>query len=105
MSFRQLEASAQVEFRGNVNVIACRSPRSAIRPIRSAPAPLSDIFTSARFRALDIDPLKSRSFSELYKGKEALLQSNVSAAARRDYAAQNLSCPSASASSARTTRQ
>jgi 2-oxoglutarate ferredoxin oxidoreductase subunit alpha len=54
------------------------------------------IYVGALSALLDIDPSDiEKLFSEQYKGKEALLQSNVKALRLgRDYALQNLSCPS-----------
>src|SRR5919106_1028495 len=53
------------------------------------------IYVGALSALLEIDPAEiEKLFSELYKGKEALLQSNVKALRLgRDYAAQNLPCP------------
>jgi len=53
------------------------------------------IYVGALSALLDIDPAEiEKLFSEQYKGKEALLQSNVKALRLgRDYATQNLSCP------------
>jgi len=53
------------------------------------------IYVGALSALLDIDPAEiEKLFSEQYKGKEALLQSNVKALRLgRDYALQNLSCP------------
>jgi len=53
------------------------------------------IYVGALSALLDIDPVEiERLFSEQYKGKEALLQSNVKALRLgRDYALQHLSCP------------
>src|SRR5215216_2390890 len=53
------------------------------------------IYVGALSALLDIDPAEiEKLFSEQYKGKEALLQSNVKALRLgRDYAIQNLSCP------------
>jgi 2-oxoglutarate ferredoxin oxidoreductase subunit alpha len=53
------------------------------------------IYVGALSALLDMDPAEiERLFSEQYKGKEALLQSNVKALKLgRDYALQNLQCP------------
>jgi len=53
------------------------------------------IYVGALSALLDIDPAEiEKLFSEQYKGKEALLQSNVKALRLgRDYATQNLLCP------------
>src|SRR5687767_5514177 len=53
------------------------------------------IYVGALSALLDIDPAEiEKLFSEQYKGKEALLQSNVKALRLgRDYATQNLTCP------------
>jgi 2-oxoglutarate/2-oxoacid ferredoxin oxidoreductase subunit alpha len=53
------------------------------------------IYVGALSALLEIDPAEiEKLFSEQYKGKEALLQSNVKALRLgRDYAAQNLGCP------------
>jgi 2-oxoglutarate ferredoxin oxidoreductase subunit alpha len=53
------------------------------------------IYVGALSALLEIDPAEiEKLFSEQYKGKEALLQSNVKALRLgRDYALQNLSCP------------
>ena len=53
------------------------------------------IYVGALSALLEIDPAEiEKLFSEQYKGKEALLQSNVKALRLgRDYAQQNLSCP------------
>ncbi len=53
------------------------------------------IYVGALSALLDMDPAEiEKLFSEQYKGKEALLQSNVKALRLgRDYALQNLSCP------------
>jgi 2-oxoglutarate/2-oxoacid ferredoxin oxidoreductase subunit alpha len=53
------------------------------------------IYVGALSALLEIDPAEiEKLFSEQYKGKEALLQSNVKALRLgHDYAAQNLSCP------------
>ncbi len=53
------------------------------------------IYVGALSALLEIDPAEiEKLFSEQYKGKEALLQSNVKALRLgRDYATQNLSCP------------
>ena len=53
------------------------------------------IYVGALSALLDIDPAEiEKLFSEQYKGKEALLQSNVKALRLgRDYALQNLRCP------------
>jgi 2-oxoglutarate ferredoxin oxidoreductase subunit alpha len=53
------------------------------------------IYVGALSALLDIDPAEiEKLFSEQYKGKEALLQSNVQALRLgRDYALQNLTCP------------
>ncbi len=53
------------------------------------------IYVGALSSLLDIDPAEiEKLFSEQYKGKEALLQSNVKALRLgRDYATQNLPCP------------
>jgi 2-oxoglutarate ferredoxin oxidoreductase subunit alpha len=53
------------------------------------------IYVGALSALLEIDPGEiEKLFSEQYKGKEALLQSNVKALRLgRDYATQNLSCP------------
>ncbi len=53
------------------------------------------IYVGALSALLDIDPAEiEKLFSEQYKGKEALLQSNVKALRLgRDYATQNLPCP------------
>jgi len=54
------------------------------------------IYVGALSALLDMDPSEiEKLFSEQYKGKEALLQSNVKALRLgRDYALQHLSCPS-----------
>jgi 2-oxoglutarate ferredoxin oxidoreductase subunit alpha len=54
------------------------------------------IYVGALSALLEIDPTEiEKLFSEQYKGKEALLQSNVKALRLgRDYALQNLACPS-----------
>jgi 2-oxoglutarate ferredoxin oxidoreductase subunit alpha len=53
------------------------------------------IYVGALSALLDIDPAEiEKLFSEQYRGKEALLQSNVKALRLgRDYALQNLACP------------
>ena len=53
------------------------------------------IYVGALSALLDIDPNEiERLFSEQYKGKEALLQSNAKALRLgRDYAQANLNCP------------
>jgi 2-oxoglutarate ferredoxin oxidoreductase subunit alpha len=53
------------------------------------------IYVGALSTLMEIDPNEiERLFSEQYKGKEALLQSNIKALRLgRDYAQQNLSCP------------
>jgi 2-oxoglutarate ferredoxin oxidoreductase subunit alpha len=53
------------------------------------------IYVGALSALLDIDPAEiEKLFSEQYKGKEALLQSNAKALKLgRDYATQNLTCP------------
>jgi len=53
------------------------------------------IYVGALSALIEIDPAEiEKLFSEQYKGKEALLQSNVKALRLgRDYALQNLSCP------------
>jgi 2-oxoglutarate/2-oxoacid ferredoxin oxidoreductase subunit alpha len=53
------------------------------------------IYVGALSALLEIDPVEiEKLFSEQYKGKEALLQSNVKALRLgRDYAQQNLGCP------------
>jgi 2-oxoglutarate ferredoxin oxidoreductase subunit alpha len=53
------------------------------------------IYVGALSALMEIDPAEiEKLFSEQYKGKEALLQSNVKALRLgRDYALQNLSCP------------
>jgi 2-oxoglutarate ferredoxin oxidoreductase subunit alpha len=53
------------------------------------------VYVGALSALIDIDPAEiEKLFSEQYKGKEALLQSNVKALRLgRDYALQNLSCP------------